>query len=162
MRSIYDNVSVGAFQATYNSSNAVVSTSPSVDTKGFNSAALRVFTTPTGAISTPGVGGSVSVILQESADNVTFATANDNTGTAIGFTVNATVTAVLGSARIEGLGLQRLRYLRVRQTANFSAGVSTPSAAIFTAVAVIELGRAYSVPVPTTPGGTLPPAVSNT
>lgn len=160
MRSLYDNVSVGAIHAVLNSSVGIVSRSPSVDTRGYNSAVLRVNTSAVGTNILVGQGGSVVVVLEESADNSTFTTAVDNTGATIGSTITATTTAVLGSYRIEGLGLQRLRYLRVKQTSNFAAVAS--ASAIFTAVAVIELGRAYINPVPTTPGGTVPPATSNT
>lgn len=160
MRSIYDNVSVGSIVASYNSTQAVVVTSPATDTKGYNTAVLRVYTSATGAGLGTGAGGSVVAVLQESANNSTWSTANDNTGTAIGLTQEATTTGVLGSARIEGLGLQRLRYLRYTLTPHFAASIS--SAAIFTCVGVIELGRAYNNPVATTPGGTQPPAVSNT
>ncbi len=145
-------MSVGAISAVFNTTNAVLISvnGPSVDTKGYNSAALRVFTAPTGSGLLVSQQVSVVAVLQESADNVTFTTANDNTGTAIGVTVNATTTAVIGSARIEGLNQNRLRYLRVRTT-GISLGVV---AAAVTSVAVIELGRAYQLPTTT--------AVSNT
>ncbi len=163
MRTIYDNVSVGSILAVYNSSAAVVSTSPVVDTKGYGTAVLRVNASATGAVSAIGGGVSTSVVLQESATSTgTFTTALDNSGATIGGTVVATTTAVLGSYRIEGLGQNRLRYLRYTLTANFPAGVNAPSALIHTLVGVIELGKAYNSPVATTPGGTMPPATSNT
>ncbi len=147
MRSVYDNLSVGAISAVFNTTNAVLISvnGPSVDTKGYNSAALRVFTTPTGTGLLVSQQVSVVAVLQESADNITFTTANDNTGTPIGVTVNATTTAVIGSARIEGLGQNRLRYLRVN-TKGSSLGVI---ASAVTSVAVIELGRAFQLPTTT-------------
>ncbi len=152
MRTVYDNIAIGSVLATYNSSPAVITTSPSVDTKGYNSACLRVYQTPVGAGIVKTLAVSTVAVLQESADNVTFTTALDNTGVAIGGNCQATTTAVISSFRVEGLGQQRLRYLRV----SLQSGVPTTSSTAFisTTVAVIELGRGYQLP-PTT-------AVSNT
>ncbi len=163
MRTVYDNLSIGGLVATYNSLPAIVTTSPVVDTKGYNSAALRIYTTATGAVSLPGGGVSLVAVLQECAtSNGVFTSALDNTGTAIGGTITPTTTAILSSFRVEGLLQNRLRYLRVQLTPNFPAAVDRPIALIFTATALLELGRAYNNPVATTPQGTLPPATSNT
>lgn len=155
MRSLYDNVSIGGL--TGPSLNATTGgvvnvTGAVVDTKGYNTAALRVFTT---AVAGTASTTLVAVLTESASSTGVYTTALDNTGTAIGFTIAATTPAVVGSARIEGLGLQRLRFFKVQTT------TANPSVA-FTSVAVIELGRAYENAVPTTPGGTLPPAVSNT
>lgn len=155
MRSVYDNVAVGALVAQYSSVNGVITTSPSVDTKGYNSAALRVSLTP--VISTnivTGQGGTIAVVLQESNDNSTFTTATDNTGATIGGTVTSTTSAVLSSFRIEGLGQNRKRYLRTQLTCNFGVTLSTVAQGYFTTTAVIELGRAYTNPVTQTTSNT--------
>ena len=57
---------------------------------------------------------------------------------AIGFTITATTVAVVGSARVEGLGLNRKRYLKLNLT---GGGYATA----VTTVGVIELGRAYEL-----------------
>lgn len=72
--------------------------------------------------------------LQESSDNSTWAAANDNTGTAIGATLNVHTTAQDSYARIEGINLNngassgaqggRKRYLRVVFTPAFTSGSS--------------------------------------
>jgi hypothetical protein len=72
--------------------------------------------------------------LQESSDNSTFVAANDNTGTAIGGTVNVKTVAQDIYARIEGINLNngastgaqggRKRYLRVVFTPAFTSGTS--------------------------------------
>lgn len=117
-----------------------------VDTKGYNSALIHGYSSylPTGIATTV-------FTLQESSDNVNWANANDNTGTVIGFTLVAGVsTGQVGStARIEGLGLNRKRYLRGVATQTTSA-----TAVAGTTYAVIALVRAYQEPVRT--------AVSNT
>lgn len=154
MRSLYDNTVVLGHVAVFSTSNAVVAVGPSVDSKGYNTGALRVRIGALGAGLGPTSGSTLSAILQESSDNVTFTTANDNGGTAIGFTgTSATVTAVVSDARIEGLGLSnRKRYLRVQLTANqATSGVIANS---FTAIAVLELGRGYNNPVNTTTSNT--------
>jgi hypothetical protein len=165
MRSVIDNVVVGgqntaaygAILSTFNSSAAVVVTtpSPSIDTKGFNSGALRVYVTPVGAQAiTNNNGQNISTVatLQESNDNATWTTANDNTGTAIGGTVVATTTAVLNSFRIEGLGVSnRKRYLRVQLVSCGAYGTLGSQAAAMTTTTLIELGRAYELPPTQTP-----------
>jgi hypothetical protein len=73
--------------------------------------------------------------LQESSDNSTWVAANDNTGTAIGATLNVHTVAQDSYARIEGINLQntsltaapyggRRRYLRVVFTPAFTSGSS--------------------------------------
>ena len=73
--------------------------------------------------------------LQESVDNSTWTNATDNTGTAIGATLNVHTTAQDSYARIEGIMLYntnasaapyggRKRYLRVVFTPAFTSGTS--------------------------------------
>lgn len=74
--------------------------------------------------------------LQESDDNSTWVAAKDNTGTAIGGTLNVHTTAQDAYARIEGINLQaagaeptsnaggRKRYLRIALTPTFTSGTS--------------------------------------
>lgn len=157
MRSIYDNCVVQGFVAVGATQSSVLgytATGPSVDTKGYNTGALRVYLSTVRSGLTVNAGGSLTAVLQESADNVTFTTATDNAGTTIGFSgTQATTTAVISDDRIEGIGLSnRMRYLRVVLTQNFGQGAS--SANIFTGIACIELGRAYSRPVTTTVSNT--------
>lgn len=154
MRSIYDNVTLagvaGPIFATTGGNTAVNGTS--VDTKGFNTAVLRAYSTPVTGV--PGtITASLTAVLQESADNTNWANALDNTGVAIQVAQSATTPAVVGSARIEGLGLQRLRYLRVVLTGKTVAASGTSNNQ-FTAFAVIELSRAYQNPTNTTTSNT--------
>lgn len=158
MRSIYDNAVVaGLCGPKFNTLTATAATSgTSVDTKGYNSGAVRVFLTPTATITglSSQTQSTLTVVLQESADNNTFTSALDNTGTAIGGTVTATSTAVIASFRVEGLNQNRLRYLRVVTTPFLSSGVRANNDAAFTSVAVIELSRAYTRPVTSTVSNT--------
>ncbi len=152
MRTVYDNLNVGGALAVFGTGAAVVATGGSVDTKGYNSAALRIATSAVGAGILVANQVSLVAVLEESADNSTFTAALDNTGTQIQAKALATTSAVLASARIEGLGQQRLRYLRVKVTGG------TPTAGVIvqacTAVAILELGRAYQNPVTTTASNT--------
>lgn len=152
MRSVYDNLNLAGFATAFNTTGAVICTGASVDTKGYNSAALRVFVSTIGSGIGPSNGGSLTAVLQESANNSTWTTASDVGGTAISLTIEATTTAVISSARIEGLNQNRQRYLRVVTTAAFGSP-ATPTK-IFTSCAVLELGRAYNRPVNTTVSNT--------
>jgi hypothetical protein len=62
--------------------------------------------------------------LQESSDNSTWTDALDNTGTLIGATLNVKTVAVDNYARVEGIGLNRKRYLRLVLTPAFTSGTS--------------------------------------
>lgn len=67
---------------------------------------------------------TVAWALQESNDNSTFTAANDNTGTAIGATLNVKTVAVDSYARVEGIMVNRKRYLRIVLTPAFTGGTS--------------------------------------
>lgn len=154
MRSIYDNVAVGGLTGPLSvTQTAVFTLGAVVDTKGYNSACLRVFTTPVGTGILVGRSCSVVAIIQESADNVTFTTATDVSATNIGGTTTVTTSAVISSYRIEGLNQNRLRYLRVKLTPNVAPVPNTNSES-FTMTAVIELARGYARPVTTTVSNT--------
>lgn len=159
MRSIYDNAQLSGYAAASNTTGMLVTTGASVDTKGYNTAALRVFVGPfqSGANTPATTKGSVTALLQESSDNVTFATAVDNTGATIQAVATQTgsTVGVIADARIEGLGLQRKRYLRIVATAAMipaSAGEAKWNQ--FTSCAVIELSRAYQDPTTSTVSNT--------
>jgi hypothetical protein len=62
--------------------------------------------------------------LQESSDNSTWADATDNTGTVIGVTLNTKTVAQDSYARVEGIMLNRKRYLRLVYTPAFTSGTS--------------------------------------
>ena len=156
MRSIYDNTKIDGVIAMLNTTVTVLGTGGGVDTKGFNTAAIRLATSKTGAGLLVTDQISVIAVLEESNDDGVadaYAAANDNTGAQITCTALATVTAVLASARIEGLGLSnRKRYLRVKtKGGTTTAGVSAEAV---TSVAVIELGRAYALSTTTTASNT--------
>src|ERR1700733_11010947 len=78
---------------------------------------------------------TVAWALQESSDNSTWAAAVDNTGTAIGATLNVLSAAQVSEARVEGIMLYntsasaapyggRKRYLRIVLTPSFTGGTS--------------------------------------
>jgi hypothetical protein len=67
---------------------------------------------------------TVAWALQESVDNSTWTAALDNTGTAIGATLNVHTAAVGSYARVEGVMLNRKRYLRIVLTPAFTSGTS--------------------------------------
>lgn len=154
MRSIYDNTKVGGAVAIFGTAATVIVTGPSIDTKGYNSGALRVSIGTVGAGLSQNAGSSLTAIIQESADNSTFTTATDNSGATIGFAgTTATTSVVIADTRIEGLNQNRMRYLRVKLT-SVNSGTSGTVANAFTAVAVIELGRAYNTPTSTATSNT--------
>lgn len=120
MHSLYDNVAVTKSISPESDLGGSPVDGASVDTLGYETAML-VF--ESGAISGSPSATSIAVKLQESADGSTgWADANDNTGTPIGGTVTAANSVLL--ARIEGLGTNRKRYLRVVETTTFTGGTS--------------------------------------
>jgi hypothetical protein len=62
--------------------------------------------------------------LQESSDNSSWADATDNTGTVIGSTLNTRTVAQDNYARVEGIMVNRKRYLRLVYTPAFTSGTS--------------------------------------
>lgn len=150
MRSIYDNVNASSFIVASGSTAAVI-TSAVTDTANFDTAVLRVFTSNLGAGLGVGTGASLAAVLQESAATTgPWTSATDNTGAVIQVIQTATTTAVIGSARVEGLGLNRKRYLRIQATvnaANIPAAGTIPALQQFTSCAVLEFGRAQNLPV---------------
>ena len=121
MRSIYDNVTVSKSIAPQSDAGGSAVNGGVIDTLGYNTAML-VF--ESGAISGSPSATSIAVKLQEGAlaDGSDMADAKDNTATNIGGTVTAANTVLL--ARIEGLGTNRKRYLRVVETTTFTSGTS--------------------------------------
>lgn len=123
MFNTYDNVYVvnALPQQKITGSSAVKGTA--VDTMGYENAMLYVRVEA--ATGTPDAA-TMAVKLQESVDTTDgdFADAKDNTAATIGSTL--TVTAAIAEAfyRIEGLGLNRLRYLRAVLTPTYTNGTS--------------------------------------
>jgi hypothetical protein len=119
-----------------------------VDTQGEETAAI--YANGAQASGSPSAA-ALAVTLQESADGSTnWSNALDNTGTVIGFTLNCQAAAAEKIARIEGLNLNRKRYLRAVITPAYTGG-SSPAILGF---AQIIMGNAQQLPVTT--------AVSNT
>jgi hypothetical protein len=92
------------------------------------------------------------VKLQESADGSTnWGDALDNTGTVIGFTLaSLNSAAAIGAARVEGLNLNRKRYLRVVVTPTFTSGTS-PACITY---GELIFGNAQQLPVTTATSNT--------
>ena len=152
MRSVYDAIlfvsCIFTSAAVVALSGTTVVTSAFIDTKGYNSAVLRGHTDI--ASGTPTTATAAFALLECATSGGSYTAANDNTGTQIGFTLNAKTAVQDGLARIEGLNVNRLRYLEVSITPAFTGG-SSPA---INAFAEIALGRAYELPPNT--------AVSNT
>jgi hypothetical protein len=121
----------------------------SVDTQGYDNAKLHVYAAE--ASGSPSAA-SVVVTLQESADGSTnWANANDNTGTVIGFTLSGLQAAAgVNAARVEGLNLNRKRFLRVVVTPAFTGGTSPA----ILAYGELIFGGAQELPVTTTVSNT--------
>jgi hypothetical protein len=156
MRSLYDAIGISRLDGSENFTGG--SQGPSIpaqslsgstavsgayfDTKGFQTAVLRA-----NAQAASGTPTTATVVfkLQESASTTgsTFVDAKDNSGTLISGTVNVTGAAGDVLARIEGLGLNRKRYLRIVATPAFTGG-TTPATLAF---AEIIASRAFLQPV---------------
>jgi hypothetical protein len=144
----YDDIKVVTSVKPQSLTGSTAATGAVVDTLGFENAKIHAYAVTT--TSNPSVA-TVTVKLQESADGSTnWGDALDNTGTVIGFTLNAQAADAFNAARIEGLNLNRKRYLRVVATPAFTGGTSPA----IVANAEIIFGEAQQLPVGT--------AVSNT
>jgi hypothetical protein len=122
----------------------------SVDTEGYDNAKLHVYSAE--ASGSPSAA-SLAVTLQESADGSTnWANALDNTGTVIGFTLSGLQAAAgVSAARIEGLNLNRKRYLRIVVTPTFTGGTSP---AVLAYGEIVFGGGAQQLPVTSTTSNT--------
>jgi len=126
----------------------------SVDTLGYDNAKIHVYSAE--ASGSPSAA-SLAVTLQESTDGTgsgagAWTTANDNTGTAIGFTLSGLQAAAgVSAARVEGLNLNRKRYLRIVVTPTFTGG-SSP--AVLAYGELIFGGDAQQLPVTSTSSNT--------
>ena len=138
MHSIYDNVAVSKSIAPQSDSGGSAVDGAVVDTLGYETAMI-VF--EAGAISGTPDATSIAVKLQEgdAADGSDMADAKDNTETVIGGTITAPGVLL---ARVEGLGLNRKRYLRVVETTTFTNG-TTPAVSVH---GNILLGRGLQKP----------------
>lgn len=137
MHSLYDEVAVEKSLAPQSDSGGSAVDGSAVDTMGYNTAML---TFEAGAISGSPSATSIAAKVQESADGSTnWADALDNTGTVIGGTLTASGVLL---ARIEGLGLERKRYLRAVETTTFTGGTS-PAVLVH---GNILLGRGFEKP----------------
>jgi len=146
----YDNIRNATSVAPQSFTGSTPATGLSVDTLGYDNAKVHVYGAQASGSPT---AASLVAKVQESADGSTnWADALDNTGTVIGFTVSALQTAAApGAARIEGLGLNRKRYLRVVVTPAFTGGTSP---AILAYGEIVFGGDAQQLPITS--------AVSNT
>lgn len=120
---IYDDVKIiGGMSVAPASLTAGTSNGSSVDTLGMTGGVIRAYG---GATSSNPSVATLAVTLQESADGSTsWSNALDNTGVTIGFTLNCASAAAENVARIEGLGINRKRYLRAVVVAAFTGGTS--------------------------------------
>jgi len=147
---VYDGIKlIGASSLKPQSvSGATAVNGAAVDTLAADNAALYAYAV---AASGAPTAASLAVKIQESADGSTnWTDALDNTGTVIGFTLTVTSADAEGEARIEGLNLNRKRYLRAVITPTFTGGTSPASVA----VAQIIRGNNEAKPVNTTVSNT--------
>jgi hypothetical protein len=121
----------------------------SVDTSGYDNAKIHVYAAE--ATGSPSAA-SLAVTLQESVDNVNWTNALDDTGAVIGFTLSGLqAAAAVSQARVEGLNLNRHRYLRIVMTPTFTGGTSP---AVLVYGELIFGGGAQQLPITTTPSNT--------
>jgi len=159
---VYDDVQIlkGASIDPVSLATTVAATGNSVDTLDGDNAAIYV--RAAAASGSPATAALV-VTLQESADGSTnWSNALDNTGVVIGFTLDAHAAAAEGLARIEGLNLNRKRYLRAVITPNISAGGAVVAMANIIIGNPQELPTNASVTVTINGNSVVVPAVSNT
>lgn len=92
---------------------------------------------------------TVAWALQEASDNSTFTAALDNSGTAIGSTITTKTVAADVYARVEGVMVNRKRYLRIVLTPTYTGGTSPATLAFAEYIGAtgngqVNAGRAVS------------------
>ena len=118
----YDNIYQGTSITIQSLSGSTAVTGSAIDTENLCNGMIHVRAEVT--TSNPSVA-QVAVTLTECATSGgTYTTANDNTGTPIGFTLDVHAAAADGYARLEGLGLNRKRFLKIVCTPSFTGGTS--------------------------------------
>lgn len=153
MRSLYDNVAFSSALVSTVGINSLTGstalTSAAIDTKGYNTAVLRVIAEA--ASGSPSAATVAATVTESDTSGGTYTAANDNTGTAIGFTLDVHAARAEGLARLEGLmTTNRKRFLKVVLTPAFTGG-TTPAINAFSEVV---LGRAFTVPTNTATSNT--------
>lgn len=124
---VYDNVKLigGVSSVPQSFSGASAVNGVAIDTLGADNAAIHAYAK---AASGAPSAATLAVKLQESVDGSTgWTDALDNDGNVIGFTLTVTSVAAENEARIEGLNLNRERYLRAVVTPAFTSGTDPAS-----------------------------------
>jgi hypothetical protein len=88
---------------------------------------------------------TVAWALQESSDNSTWTAANDNTGTQIGGTLTTKTVANDAYARVEGIMLNRKRYLRLVFTPTYTGGTSPATLVYAEFIGAAGAGAVYPI-----------------
>ena len=121
----YDDVFQGTSVDIQSLTGSTAVSGAAYDTEGLDSAMMHVRAAASSGGASP---STVACALFECATSGgTYTAALDNTGTAIGFTLTNTSVGADGFARIEGLGLNRLRFLKIKVTPAFTGGTSPAS-----------------------------------
>jgi hypothetical protein len=137
----YDDIGIVTSLKPQSVSGSSAVDGASVDSQGYENAMIHVYACE--ATGSPSAA-SLAVTLQESLDGTdNWTNALDNTGAVIGFTLNAEAGDAFNSARIEGLNLNRKRYLRAVITPTFTGG-SSPASVVY---GQIVFGAAQVLPV---------------
>jgi hypothetical protein len=145
----YDNIRVVTSLKPQSFTGSSAVNGASVDTLGYDNAKIHAYAVTT--TSNPSAA-TLAVKLQESADGSTnWADATDNTGTVISFTLDAHAADAFNAARIEGLNLNRKRYLRLVGTPAFTGGTSP---AIVANAELVFGGDVQQLPITTTTSNT--------
>ncbi len=143
MRSLYDEIVVGASIAVAQGTTGATDTSAALDTMGYNTGVLEA---TVGLNSTAASPSAVVTLMESATSGGTYTAALANDGTTIGFTLTGNWNAGAlqkNMVRIEGLGLNRKRFLKVQIV---TTGLSSSTVPNF---AQITLGRSHKLPTQT-------------
>ena len=139
MRSLYDQIVEGAAVNQYVDSTDKTSTSAVVDTMGYATAVLRAVA---GKNSTADAPTTAVTLLECATATGQFTAALANDGNAIGFNLTGHSSAgsqQSGMVRVEGLGLNRKRYLKVQIETTVASGNLVAAGSLI-------LGRSHKLP----------------
>jgi len=124
MFNTYDNVYQGTSVTIQSFSGTTAVIGSAIDTEGLDNGMIHV--RAEAALGSPSAATATYKIQECATSGGTYADAKDNTGTVIGGTLDVHAAAADGFARVEGLGLNRLRFLKIVITPAFTGG-TTPT-----------------------------------
>ena len=122
MFNTYDNIFQGTSVASSTLTGSTPVTGAAVDTELLDNGMIHVRAEQT--TSNPSVATATVTVTECATSGGTYTAANDNTGNPISLALDVHAAAADGFIRLEGLGLNRKRFIKIVVTPAFTGGTS--------------------------------------